>query len=109
MDTKKVLERLIKIADSQQKIINKLAQELPPPQDLKPAPTQKNPQDVLMAALTPALQSQIQLLRPRGGDMEVKFNEGQATQSNYNMVLRTLQKLTNEGKIQQAYELKLLQ
>lgn len=36
MDTKKVIAKLIKIAEAQQKIINKLAQDMPSAQSLQP-------------------------------------------------------------------------
>lgn len=107
-NTKKLLEKLVKIAESQQKMINKLAQALPPPQDLEPAPTQKSPQEVLMAALPANLKAIVVRLFTRAGDMYVKFSEGNATQANYNAVLNVMQKLTREGKIQQAFALKLL-
>lgn len=108
MDTKKLLSKLVKIAESQQKMINKLAQQMPPPQDLKPAPTQKNPAEVLYASLPPALKNNIERLYVRQGDMWVSFKEGQKNQMNYNAVLNTLQKLTKDNVIQQAFELKML-
>ena len=107
MDTKKMIEKLVKIAESQQKIINKIAQQLPPPTDLKPAPTQKDAAQVVFDALDPAIKQSIDYMYTRSGDMWIKFKEGQKSQAVYNAVLKTLQKLTNAKKIQQAYALKV--
>jgi len=107
MDTKKMIEKLVKIAESQQKIINKLAQKLPPPNELKPAPTQKDAADVLHRALDPLTSDAVDFLYTRGGDMFIVFKKGRTSQVAYNVILKTLQKLTDEGKVQQAYELKI--
>lgn len=132
MDTKKVLQMLVKIADNQQKIINKLAQAQglppdslptsqvsvteghgqqqaapPPPTKLDPAKTQHEPDKALWNALPPPLQGT--LAGPpsvAGGAMTVKFKPGQATQANYNAVLKHLQELTNKNVIQHPYTLK---
>ncbi len=105
--TKQAINKLIAIADKQQKTINKLAQVLP--NHLDPEETQKDANKVLMAALPVTLQSVIQQLIEREGDMLVSFKPGQTNQANFDAVLKTLQKLTNEGKIQRAYALKLKQ
>lgn len=107
MDTKTrdAINKLIAIADKQQKTINKLAQILP--NELEPAETQKDANKVLFAALPVTLQSVIQQLIERDGEMLVSFKPGHTTQANYDTVLNTMRKLTNEKKIQRAYELKL--
>lgn len=134
MDSKKVLEKLLKIAENQQKIIMKLAQGqgLPPdalpsskvemggghdatlshetiPTPLKPAPTQKEPDKVFYSSMTPAQQGL--LAGPptvAGKDMQVKFKPGRATQANYDGLLKLLQNLTTQNKIQSAYALKVV-
>jgi len=109
MDTKKVLEKLVKIAEDQQKIITKLAQDRlgVAPTSLKPAATQKEPDRVLAANLPPAVKAVVDRVFTGHDAIYVKFNEGHATQANYGAVLRVLKQLTNSGQIQQAWELKL--
>lgn len=108
MDTKKVLQQLVKIADNQQKIINKLAQQMPAiPQNIDPAAAQKTPAKALLDALHPMVRQSVVTVEPHGGDMMVKFQPGKATQENYDAVLHTLQDLTNKNIIQQAYTLKI--
>lgn len=110
MDTKKVLQQLIKIADNQQKIINKLAQQQglsAMPERLEPNPTQKTPARALLEALHPAVRQAIVTIEPHGNDMMVQFQPGKATQPNYDAVLKTLQDLTDRNIIQQAYTLKV--
>jgi hypothetical protein len=104
MDTKKVLEQLVRIADKQQKIINKLAQDLP--QHLQPGKVQKAPAKALYDALQPEVKSAISDLAARGTDMLIRFHPGKGTQQVYDAVLSTLQTLTNQNVIQQAYTLK---
>lgn|SRR5512135_87059 len=132
MDSKKVIEKLIKIAENQQKIILKLAQAQglppdalpsggstfggghsaqlgsePPPQKLEPSATQKNPEAVFYGAMSPA-QRGLLAAAPvtRDNQMQIRFKPGQATQANYDGLLKLLQNLTNQNKIQQAYQLK---
>jgi hypothetical protein len=132
MDSKKVLEKLLRIAANQQKIIMKLAQaqgELPPdslpnsqvsmtegqgappaaaplPQRLDPAKTMKTPAKALLEALAPAVRQTVVTIEAHGGDMLVKFQPGKATQPNYDAILKTLQDLTNKNVIQQKFNLK---
>src|SRR5258708_10497518 len=119
MDSKKVIEKLVRIAESQQKIINKLAQTLPtggdsggehsspdsatPPQHLDPNKTQKKPGDALMAALPRGI---VQSISESGSDLLVTFVAGKRTQQNYDTVKATAQKLTDQGVLQHAYNIK---
>ena len=115
MDTKKMIEKLVKIAESQQKIINKIAQSLPeemskyetPPNELKPNPTQKEPAKIVFEALDDKTKATVDSMFTAGGDMFVKFFNGQGNQANYNAVLNVLKDLTKKGRIQQAYALKM--
>jgi hypothetical protein len=108
MDTKKMIEKLVTIADNQQKIINKLAQQLPPPNSLKPVPTQKNAGKVLYDALPLNVQKTLAQCFARGGTMYIRFKEGQQSQAAANIIQATLQKLTDENKVQQAYTFEVL-
>jgi hypothetical protein len=133
MDTKKVLQMLVKIADSQQKIINKLAQAQalppdalptsqismteghgmppstpPPPAKLEPTQTKKTPAKALWDALPPPLQGTLAAgPEAHGNDMKIRFKPGQATQANYDAVMKHLKDLTNKNVIQQPYQLKV--
>lgn len=113
MDTKKVIRKLIKIAENQQKIINKIAQELQPAgeplnqEHFDPNKAQKQPARALIGALPSGFFEQKLInIEERGSDMLVGFKPGQKTQANYDVVLKTLQDLTNQGVISRAYNLK---
>ncbi len=124
MDTKKVLQLLVRIADKQQKIINKMAQQntdlvvqdspasggtgqQPPPQHLQPGPTSHaDPGQALLAALPPNVKATVNSIKVQGPDMHVQFQPGKANQATYNAILKTLQNLTNQGVVQHAYNLK---
>lgn len=132
MDSKKVIEKLIKIAENQQKIIMKLvnAQDLPPdalpnsqvsfeggkaaPPTSQPPPTAldpnkavKQPNVVFYNAMNDA-QKGLLAFAPtfdsRG--INIKFKPGKATQANYDNLMALLQSLTGSGKpLQQSYKL----
>ena len=126
MDQKKVLEKLLKIAENQQKIIVKLAQALPPealptsgttftPGQAAPAASQPPAQHMapkkvehqdlqaMVLAANPKLSAAIASVAYGGpGQITVSFKPSQATQANYDAVLATVQKLENEQKIQPA-------
>lgn len=118
MDSKKVLEKLVVLAEKQQKIINKLAQALSDgggasadlaPQHLDPNVSQKKPAEAILNALStqaPAVRQAIINIEERGSDMMVGFKPGQKTQKNYDAVLSTMQQLTDKGVLQHAYNLK---
>lgn len=106
MDTKKVLQQLLKIADNQQKAIAKLAQALSP-QDLTPAPTTHSPAKVFYDAMTPEQKATLSSgPEVHGSEMRISFKPGQVTQANYDGLLKLLQALTSQNKIQDAYTLK---
>jgi hypothetical protein len=130
MDSKKVLEKLLKIAENQQKIIMKLAQlppdalptggatigggkehqlgTEPPPQDLKPNPTQHTPAKAFYDAMSPQQKALLASApEAQGNEMRIKF-KGQPTQAGYDSLLSLLQNLTRQNKIQQAYNLKVV-
>lgn len=107
MDSKKVIEKLLKIAANQQKIIMKLAQAQELSQSLPdPNKPQLRPADAVLKALPPATRQVVNTLEEHGDDMLVQFKPGQKTQLNYDAVLKTLQNLTNQNVLQRAYNLK---
>jgi hypothetical protein len=113
MDSKKVLEKLLKIASNQQKIIMKLAQDqgvVPTltPQHMDPNKPQLRPADKVLQALPPAVRQTVNTLEEHGNEMRVQFQPGKATQPNYDAVLKTLQDLTNQNVLQRAYTLKVV-
>lgn len=126
MDSKKVIEKLIKIAEKQQKIIEKLAQQAglppdslptssvdmsgghpapvsapPPPADLKPhTPKQFGGEgQVIMQALPPNVQAVVNSIQVSSGAVNVSFKAGGATQANYNVVLNAVKQLQASGKL----------
>lgn len=118
MDSKKIIQKLIKIAENQQKIINKLAQALPAtgktpapapelaPQKMEPTRTQKLPAKAILDALDPVTRQTVVNIEERGDDMMVGFKPNQKTQKNYDAVLNTMKKLTDSNVLQRAYTLK---
>jgi len=133
MDSKKVIEKLLKIAENQQKIIMKLAQAQglppdslptssvnvggghgappasePPPQKLEPTKIEHQPAKVFLEAMTPQ-QKALLASSPEahGNEMRIKF-KGQPTQAGYDSLLGLLKNLTQQNKIQQAFNLKVV-
>ncbi len=111
MDSKKVLEKLLKIASNQQKIIMKLAQDqgavpVMAPQHLDPNKPELRPADKLLQALPANIKPVVTTIEEHGSDMLVQFKPGQKTQPNYDAVLKTMQDLTNQNVLQRAYNLK---
>lgn len=108
MDSKKVIEKLVAIAEKQQKIINKLAQAQTGDltQHLDPNKTPKTPARALLDALPANVRSLVVNIEAHGQDMMVMFKPGAKTQANYDVILKTLQDLTNKSLIQNSYNLK---
>lgn len=134
MDEKKVIAKLAEIVQKQQKIIMKLAQaqglppdSLPtssvqvggghpaqlsgetPPTKLEPAKVVHQPAKVFYEAMSPA-QRDLLAFAPEaaGSNMNIRFKPGKATQPNYDGLLKLLQNLTSQNKIQSAYALKVV-
>ena len=124
MDTKKVLETLVKIAGNQQKIILKLAQaqglppdSLPtsqvtmtdnqqpkastdtPPAKSEPEKYTRTPSKSLYDNLPPTVKPAVRHVNPpRGNEMQVVFAPGKLNQANWDAVLKTYQSLL-DGKV----------
>lgn len=129
MDSKKVLQKLLKIAENQQKIIMKLAQGLPPdslpnsqvsvtdnqrpkpptdtpPAESKPSQPTRTPSRALYDALTPPLKQAVQHVNPpSGNEMKVIFFPGKLNQANWDGVRKTYQALLNNNTIFTNYQL----
>ena len=126
MDSKKVIEKLIKIAQTQQKIIEKLAQgrdvditvpdqpafppAVPPaPGTLQPNKTGKKPALVVWEALPPNVKATLRTIELHGDTMKALVNDPkQKTQANYDAILKVMQNLTNSNALQHAYKLELV-
>lgn len=103
MDSKKVIAQLIKIAEKQQKIINRLAQAAPAgsepaPQHLEPATTTKRPAEAILAALPP--NSGVQILEVHGEEVKVRAKPGANQQAVYNAVFKTVTQLQQSNVLQ---------
>jgi len=107
---KELIKKLFAIAEKQQKIITKLAQALPastdpPPQHLDPVKIQKRPAKAVLDALPAATRNAIVNLEEHGDEMWIRFKPGQTTQRNYDIVLKTMQDLSDKNVLQRAYKL----
>lgn len=112
MDTKKVIAKLIKIAESQQKIINKLAEDLAPAgqptgaEHFDPNKAQKQAARAVINALPPGFfQQKLVNIEEHGDDMKVIFKPGQKTQANYDVVFNTMKELTRTGVLSRGYNI----
>jgi hypothetical protein len=115
MDSKKILESLVKIAHNQQKIIHKLAQQqsatsftpgkeqalTAPPNTVIPTQpiVHKDAATAIIQALghfyTDALTGLS--VDPSKNQVNVSFKPGKATQANYDHVMKTVQNLQNSN------------
>lgn len=99
MDQKKVIQQLIKIAEKQQKAIEKLAQQLqevpaggfPEQQDLKPNQQQHTDLMTRVLKANPNLANIVQSLTYAGpGNVNVTFKPGQSSDANFSTVVKAL-------------------
>ncbi len=106
MDSKKVLEKLVKIAENQQKVINKLAQQAglqPPPTGLAPATPGHDVIAALKSHLPANVQSVINLASPDtkvvGNSVQVATKPGGNTQAVMNAISKTLSDLVSKNLV----------
>lgn len=101
MDSKKVLEKLLKIAENQQKVIQKLAQQQmgAMPQNIAPQEATKRDATAILAALPPAVKSAVANLEVHGSDVMVRFQPGKGTDQVFNAILSTVQNLQNSNTL----------
>lgn len=120
MDTKKILQQLIKIAEKQQEIIKKLAQPAPSTPESqtttftpgqtqgKAAPPPATPlnsnapksgaeDQVIRNSLPATLQAAVADIKVVPGQVNVTFKPGQRTQANYNAVKAIVEHLQHAG------------
>ena len=129
MDSKKVLQKLLKIAENQQKIIMKLAQGLPPdslpnsqvsvtdneqpkpptdtpPAEYKPSSPSKVPSKLLFDTVSAKLPGVLRHVNPpRGNEMQLVFAPNKMTQPNYNAVYEVYKGLLSSNQIMTNYKL----
>lgn len=106
MDSKKIIETLVKIAHNQQKIIHKLAEfqaAEPIPTNLKPGttPVHQDPATAITQALGPFYNKALTGLSvdQTRHEVNVSFKPNAATQANFDHVLAVVQKLQNSNAI----------
>jgi hypothetical protein len=125
MDSKKILESLVKIANSQQKIIHKLAQQtLPPdslpsshvgvegghsappvsptpPASLKPNLITKTPAATIIGALGDFFHQNVRVLEVplNSSEVRVAFKPGKDSQENFNHIVSTVNKLQQSNAL----------
>lgn len=102
MDSKKVIEKLVKIAETQQKVIQKLAQQAglqPPPTALRPATPTHNVLGKLQE-VAPQLMALVEVAGSKqlGNELHLKFKPG-ATQATLQGLLAKLQELTTKNEV----------
>lgn len=123
-DSKKIIETLVKIANSQQKIIRKLAQGLPPdslpnsqfgmgeghvpsanhpalPTVNKPNVPVKRPAEVIINALGDFFHQNVRQLEVPLGTSEVKvaFKPGRDSDANFNHIVSVVNQLAASGTL----------
>lgn len=103
MDSKKVIEKLIKIAEQQQKIIQKLAQAVPmaapPPTAINPVAPPKREADTILQSLPPNLKGIVANIEVHGNTVSVTFQPGKSSQQSYDAVKRLIQQLQQTNQL----------
>ena len=122
MDSKKVIEQLIKIAEKQQRVIEKLAQAIPPgslptsgvsyvpgkdptppaappPTPVAPAPPSKREAETILTSLPANLKPAVKNVEVHGNGVYVTFQPGKATQPVYDAVKNLVQQLQTANKL----------
>lgn len=104
-----LIEKLLKIASNQQKIIAKLAQNYAPPEQELPAPNHPHfkDADIILGALEPAVKETVQNLEVRpshdpsfDGKVEIKFLPGKSSDHAFASVELTVHKLQQSNMLQ---------
>jgi hypothetical protein len=121
MESKKIIETLVRIANNQQKIIHKLAQALPPdalptsgttytpdagappaaappPTSIKPVDTTKNDARVIINSLPPAIKNHLVDLQVHDGQVKVKW-KSPVSDAVFNTVTKTVQNLQQQNAL----------
>lgn len=110
MDSKKVIEKLLSIAEKQQKIIQKLAQTPGnglPPQALEPSQPTLREADVILHALPTNVRPLVARLEVHGQDVLVQFVPGKASDPAFAAVQNTVSNLQQQNVLQRpSYNVK---
>jgi hypothetical protein len=103
MDAKKVIEKLIKIADNQQKIIQRLAQTTsmtaPSPTNINPVQPPKREADTILASLPPNLKPLVANIEVHGNEVYLTFQPGKASQQVFDAVKVVIQHLQQSNQL----------
>lgn len=112
MDSKKVIEQLVKIAEKQQKIINKLAQDMnqPPAQSYStPQVSQKRPAEAILNALPANVKAGVAILEVHGEEVRLRVKPGVNEQAVYDGVFKAVTQLQNSNVLQGgSYTIKMV-
>lgn len=98
MDTKKIIEKLLAVAEKQQKVITKLAQALPA-QHMDPNVATKRDAETILNALPSTVRPAVADLAVHGSLVNVKFQPEQGTDQAFNVIVQTVQQLQNSGTL----------
>ena len=106
MESKKIIQTLIKIAENQQKIIEKLAQQLPP-QTLSVGDPTKKDAAAILHALPPTVKPLVATVEVHGSDVMVQFHPGQDSDQAFQAVVNTVNSLQrNNVLVGKNYQVK---
>lgn len=108
MNTNDAIKTLLKIAQSQQKMIERLAQALPlKSQTFEPGKPELRPADVVLNALPPSIHSMVENIEEKleGMDhfLDIRFKPGKASQAALDYIVRVVQQLTKANKLSFPY------
>lgn len=103
MDSKKVIEKLIKIAEQQQKIIQRLAQATPmtapSPTNINPVQPPKREAETILTSLPPNLKPLVANIEVHGNAVYVTFQAGKSSQQAFDAVKRLVQQLQESNQL----------
>lgn len=104
---KELIQKLFKIAEKQQQIITKLAQQLAPePLHVAPKHPELHPAQVVLNALPPNVAASLDNLVATRDVLEAYFKPGMASQQSLDVIVRTVQQLLAKGKLPFAYKIR---
>lgn len=108
MSDKEVLKKLLKIAENQQKIITKLAQQVNGPAQEFSAPVHPNTREAetILASLPPQVSPLVETLEVHpsndgtfDGEVRVKFAPGKASDAAFKAIQKTVENLVNRNML----------
>lgn len=104
---KDLIQKLFKIAEKQQQIITKLAQQLEPqPLHVAPKHPELHPAQAVLNALPPNVAASLDNLVATRDVLEAYFKPGMASQQSLDAIVRTVQQLLSKGKLPFAYKVR---